>query len=182
LIEAACGEGSTEDFLPEFVESKVDSERVVAGHRPYGVVGEHLRRSNVARYRDDVAVCRTLEQVLAVRLLSDFSLTFGLICDQWRQAVSTYGPKVVIKEEFSSSGLGVRVCEVRPRPSPTWRNLIQRSICDSYRVAIQGAEELQAGEPLGKWLGKCLRRDGIVTVEPWMEIIVEVICMHIIYL
>lgn len=127
LIEAAGGDGSVGDFLPEFVESEADSERVVAGHRPYGVAGEHLRRSNVARYRDDVAVCRTLEEALG--------------------AVATFGPQVVIKEEFTSSGRGVRVCE--------------------------GPMQLQAGEPLEKWLGKCLRRDGVVTVEPWMEIIVE---------
>jgi hypothetical protein len=56
--------------------------------RPYGVPGPHLRRSNVAKYREEVVVCKSIEEIHA--------------------AVALRGPKVVIKSEFSSSGQGVR--------------------------------------------------------------------------
>ena len=50
--------------LPDF-QPAVPAGRAIAGHRPYGVPGEHLRRSLVARWREDVAVCRTSEEVRA---------------------------------------------------------------------------------------------------------------------
>ena len=53
----------------------------------------------------------------------------------------------VIKEEFSSSGLGVRVCN--------------------------SLSDLDSGKALERWLRGCLARDGVVTVEPWLEILVE---------
>lgn len=53
----------------------------------------------------------------------------------------------VIKEEFSSSGLGVRVC---------------RCLSD-----------LACGTALERWVQSCLSRDGMVTVEPWLDILVE---------
>ena len=112
--------------LPEF-HPVVPPGRPLAGHRPWGVAGEHLRRSNVARYRDDVAVCRSLDAV--------------------RQAVVTHGPKVVLKGEFSSAGLGVRVCD--------------------------GASCLEAGLPDERWASNALRRDGVLTVEPYLEILGE---------
>lgn len=62
--------------------------RPIAGVRPFGVAGEHMRRSNIAKYRDDVAVCVTMEQIEAAVLL--------------------HGPKVVIKSEYSSGGQGIR--------------------------------------------------------------------------
>ena len=62
----------------------------------------------------------------------------------YRRQVGRFGPKVVIKQELSSSGQGVRVCE--------------------------GLEALVAGAALEKWTGKCLRRDGVVTVEPWFDV------------
>ena len=54
----ASGAHGLPDFLPA-----VPAGRAIAGHRPYGVPGEHLRRSLVARWREDVAVCRTSEEV-----------------------------------------------------------------------------------------------------------------------
>ena len=54
--------------------------------RPWGVAGPHLARSNVARYRTDVSVCRSMAEVL--------------------EAVAVHGPRAVIKTEFSSSGCG----------------------------------------------------------------------------
>ena len=112
--------------LPAFVE-RVPRGRAVAGHRPYGVPGEHMRRSAVARYRSDVSVCRSMAEV--------------------RQAVAAHH-KAVLKAEFSSSGLGVRVCE--------------------------GAAALEPGAPLEKWVQDCLRQDGALTVEPWMDVLAEV--------
>ena len=104
------------------------SGRCIAGERPYGVVGEHLRRSSVARYREDVSVCRSLVAV--------------------REAVALRGrPKAVLKAEFSSSGLGVRVCE--------------------------GVEAIAGSSELERWAGNCLRRDGTVTVEPFYDILAE---------
>ena len=35
----------------------------VKGYRPWGFAGTHLRRSNVAKYRSDVAVCSSMDQV-----------------------------------------------------------------------------------------------------------------------
>jgi hypothetical protein len=57
------------DLLPLFREDPpvLDINRS-ANHRPFGVVGDHLRRSNVARYRQDCAVCRSHQEVVdAVR-------------------------------------------------------------------------------------------------------------------
>jgi hypothetical protein len=34
----------------------------------------------------------------------------------------------------------------------------------------EGLEPLVAGAALEKWTGKCLRRDGVVTVEPWFDV------------
>ena len=77
--------------LPAFLPS-VPCGRAIAGHRPYGVPGAHLRRSLVARCRDDVAVCRTGDEV--------------------RAAVARLGrPATVLKTEYSAAGFGVRVCD-----------------------------------------------------------------------
>ena len=77
--------------LPAFLPS-VPCGRAIAGHRPYGVPGAHLRRSLVARCRDDVAVCRTGDEVIA--------------------AVARLGrPATVLKTEYSAAGFGVRVCD-----------------------------------------------------------------------
>ena len=74
--------------LPAFLPS-VPCGRAIAGHRPYGVPGAHLRRSLVARCRDDVAVCRTGDEV--------------------RAAVARLGrPATVLKTEYSAAGFGVR--------------------------------------------------------------------------
>ena len=37
--------------------------------RPWGVPGEHLRRSAVARYRSDVSICHSMEEVRAALFL-----------------------------------------------------------------------------------------------------------------
>jgi hypothetical protein len=79
--------------LPRFqAKAPKGGKRAVAGHRPYGKAGPNLARSNVALYRDDVAVCRSEAEIDA--------------------AVARFSPegngKVVIKAEYSSSGQGVR--------------------------------------------------------------------------
>ena len=76
----AAGIHGLPDFLPA-----VPSGRAVAGHRPYGVAGDHLRRSRVARCRDDVAVCCSFEEV--------------------RAAAARLGrPAAVLKTEYSAAG------------------------------------------------------------------------------
>lgn len=118
FLESLRWHGFTD--LPEFREKVPKERKRTIGHRPFGTPGEHLRRSNVARFREDVAVCRSIEEVEA--------------------AVQRFGPRVVIKSEFSSSGQGVR-----------WR-----------------------WEPVTEsWARNRLRQDGAVTVEPWMDIVVE---------
>lgn len=76
--------------MPTFRENIIDSNNIPVGYEvlPFGVPGEHMRRSNIAQYRDDVAVCCTIEEV--------------------REAVERFGPKVVLKAEFSSGGQGLR--------------------------------------------------------------------------
>jgi hypothetical protein len=76
--------------FPEFRDNCVDDGSVPEGYEvlPFGVPGEHMRRSNIAKYRDDVAVCSTIEEV--------------------RAGVERFGPKVVLKAEFSSGGQGLR--------------------------------------------------------------------------
>jgi hypothetical protein len=51
--------------------------------RPWGVAGPHLRRSNVAKYRKDVSVCTSVEEINRAVVMHE---------------------KVVIKSEFSASG------------------------------------------------------------------------------
>ena len=77
--------------LPTFIEdieiitkSGIDIKAI----RPFGIAGDHMRRSNIAKYRDDVAVCKSLEEI--------------------NNAVELYGPKIVIKSEYSSGGQGIR--------------------------------------------------------------------------
>jgi hypothetical protein len=110
--------------LPEFCCSlsdlSADRTDQITGYRPFGVPGSHICRSNVARVRNDVAVCRTIIEI--------------------QLAVEKFGPKVVIKSEFSSSGQGVR-----------WR----------WDGATEG------------WANNRLKQDGVVTVEPFMDIITE---------
>jgi len=113
--------------LPHFCSSLSDlpaddarASAGITGHRPFGTPGPHIRRSNVAKVRGDVAVCSTIEEI--------------------QQAVDTLGPKVVIKSEFSSSGQGIR-----------WR----------WDAATEG------------WANNRLKQDGVVTVEPFMDIITE---------
>ena len=106
-----------------------------AVHRPFGVAGDHLRRSNIARYRADVAICRTLDEAL--------------------DAAERFGPRFVMKAEFSSSGLGVLVC-------------------DGGRAALEplsGADSCARGAR--RWVEKRLRQDGVLTLEPWLEILEE---------
>ena len=67
--------------LPIFIE-KVPSDRAVSGYRPFGTPGDHIRRSNIAKYRDDVAVCSDLNEI--------------------QDAILKFGPNVVLKSEFSS--------------------------------------------------------------------------------
>ncbi len=104
--------------LPEF-RQEPPGDRAVAGARPFGVPGEHLRRSRIATLRDDVALCRSMTDV--------------------REATLRMG-RVVLKSEFSSSGRGIR-----------W------------------GWDAQAE----RWAEKRLQQDGVVLVEPWLDIVVE---------
>lgn len=78
--------------LPLFVNSMEEAtsgQHEIAGLRRFGQPGDHMRRSNIAKYRDDVAVCTTLEEI--------------------DEAVLRLGrPKIVIKSEYSCGGQGVR--------------------------------------------------------------------------
>ena len=82
-----------------------------------------------ARYRQDVVVCRSIAEVEAA-------------------IAALAGADAVLKAEYSSSGLGVRVCRA------------------PQRLAQQ--------RPLSGWAANCIARDGRVTVEPWMDIALEV--------
>lgn len=66
--------------LPEF-RPTIPRARIIAGLRPFGVAGDHLRRSAVTALRDDVVVCRSLSEIP--------------------------DGDIVLKSEFSSSGRGV---------------------------------------------------------------------------
>eukprot|EP01052_Picozoa_sp_SAG31_P001783 SAG31_NODE_60_length_29419_cov_39.876398_7_plen_253_part_00 len=114
--------------LPNFCETS--PARKFQGVRPYGIPGPHLGRSNIVQYREDVRVCRTISDV--------------------REAVASCGPKVAIKTEFSSSGMGQR-------------------IYDQSRSSELDAD----GSSIVKWACKCLRLDGVLTVEPWLDILAE---------
>lgn len=105
----------------------------ITGHRPYGVVGPHLRRSLVGRYREHGVVCHSVEAVRAA------------VAEQPDE-------RAVLKAEFSSSGLGVRVCE----------------------GAQDGATPIAAeGSELARWAANCIARDGALLVEPWLDIVAE---------
>ena len=106
---------------------------MIAGHRPYGVVGPHLRRSLVGRYREHGVVCHSVEAVRAA------------VAEQPDE-------RAVLKAEFSSSGLGVRVCE----------------------GAQDGTNQIGAeGSELSRWAANCIARDGALLVEPWLDIVAE---------
>jgi hypothetical protein len=108
--------------LPEF-HKEVPVGRAIAGLRPFATPGDHMRRSHVCEFREDVAACRSLEEI--------------------RSAITRFGPRVVLKAEFSSSGLGQMVCD-------DWNDAAER------------------------WAIKRLRQDGVLTVEPWLDILSEV--------
>ena len=70
--------------------------------------------------------------------------------------MATHGPKVVLKAEYSSSGLGVRVCVGRPAAVPD-------ATAPSFK--LDEADE--------QWVRGCLQRDGVLTAEPWLEVLAE---------
>lgn len=105
----------------------------ITGHRPYGVVGPHLRRSLVGRYREHGVVCHSVEAVRAA------------VAEQPDE-------RAVLKAEFSSSGLGVRVCEGAQDGTTS--------------IAAEGSE-------LARWAANCIARDGALLVEPWLDIVAE---------
>jgi hypothetical protein len=153
--------------LPEF-EPQLSRERrdTVEGYRPYGVAGSHLRRSAVVRYRDDVTVCHTLDQVRAAVVLHGYHGGGG-----GGGGTGSNNGKVVLKSEFSSSGLGVRVYTLDttsstaspppPPPPPVAEQPTTPSI-------------LEDGSADERWVTNCLRRDGSLTVEPWYDMAAEV--------
>ncbi len=103
--------------VPEFTLELAD--RKVAGHRPFAVPGEHLRRSHVASLREDLAVCSSMDEV---------------------ERAARRWPDVVLKAEYSSSGQGHRW---------GWNETARR------------------------WAERRLREDGLVLVEPVLDIEVE---------
>ena len=123
---AQLGEAGLVD-LPTF--QLEETPTIALASRPFGVIGDHLRRSNVAKYREDVALCRSL--------------------DEARDAAERFGPRFVMKAEYSSSGLGVLVC-------------------DGGAAALRNPSV-----PAARWVANRLRQDGVFTLEPWLDIIVE---------
>lgn len=121
---------------------------------PYGVAGPHLRRSVVAAYRRDVAVCRTREEAVAA--------VAALARGGAGARPAAGAARAVLKAEFSCAGLGVRVIELGQAPA---------SAPDAARAAAEAA--LAPRSPLGGWVSNLLRRDGAVTVEPWLDIAAE---------
>lgn len=196
FVSALAAAGVDTSRLPAFSTS-VPHDRQIAGHRPFGIAGSHLGRSNVARYRSDVRVCRTLEEVVAAAA----SFCCGESCSsstssnvgadgsgdgggegQGRQHTCPQQlRRAVLKAEFSTSGQGVRVVSLgadRAVAAPS-------SSLDSGGPAV-GAHSCGQGEGEGdsslvgalcaadaQWATNCLRRDGVLTVEPWLD---EIIC------
>ena len=137
------------------------------------MLGPHLRRSNVARYNRNIAVCRTLAEVLAAceRQQSAAAVAAAASARQ-RPAV------VVIKEEFSSAGLGVRLVTTVPLLSADEATAAAAEAAHATADPSSGAHEplpalLAKGTATERWVEKCLRRDGVVTVEPWLPIAAE---------
>ena len=109
-LEAA---GVAQDTLPSFgdVASSVggrlalpeDILRTVLGYlvdAPWAVADERLRRSHVTRYRDDVVVCASLDDVAAAARANDEG--------------------TILKAEYSSSGLGARGLFLESSRSRMW--------------------------------------------------------------
>jgi len=127
--------------------------------------------------------------------------------------VLKFGPKVVLKAEFSSSGLGVMVLNCEANTGGEGLDAIDTAggpnagAGDTAGGANAGAgdtgegphasagntreEGVGAGDAgrgktansdgqlcpnsqIGRWAANCLRRDGVLTVEPYVEIIAEV--------
>ena len=94
-LEAA---GVARETLPSFGDASLgqlalpdDVLRTVLGYlvdAPWAVADERLRRSNVTRYRNDVVVCASLDDVAAAARANDEG--------------------TILKAEYSSSGLGAR--------------------------------------------------------------------------
>lgn len=119
-------------------------------------------------------MCRTLAEVLAAceRQQSAAAVAAAASARQ-RPAV------VVIKEEFSSAGLGVRLVTTVPLLSAD-EGTVAAAAEAAHATAdpSSGAHEplpalLAKGTATERWVEKCLRRDGVVTVEPWLPIAAE---------
>jgi hypothetical protein len=135
--------------LAEF-HTAVPQGRAVTGHRPWGVVGPHLRRSTVTRYRTDVTVCHSLAEAQKAMMMPTPSIGAGDAKNSSSSSSSSHSShtkKFVLKAEYSSSGLGVRVCQGGEAP-----------------LAQGSADE--------RWASGVLRRDGTLTVEPFFDDIV----------
>lgn len=170
--------------LPEF-EPQLSRERreTIEGYRPYGVAGSHLRRSAVARYRDDVTVCHTLDDVRAAIALHG-GLHGGGVRGRRRgggRGKMIGNGKVVLKSEFSSSGLGVRVYAVDAAAAPARAPAARHPAAAAAEegVARQPTTPpppitLEDGSADERWVTNCLRRDGSLTVEPWYNLAAEV--------
>lgn len=125
--------------LPHFQEKAPKGKRSVAGRRPYGTAGPHLARSNVAKYRSDVAVCRSESEIDA--------------------AVERFGPVVVIKAEFSSSGQGVRWRW--DEATRAWaRNRIRQEGCVTVEPWMEIVNEFS-----GEFLNGCWNGVSVVNVQ-----------------
>jgi hypothetical protein len=100
-LEAA---GVARDTLPSFGDASLgqlalpdDVLRTVLGYlvdAPWAVADERLRRSHVTRYRNDVVVCASLDEVAAAARAN------------WPNIGDAEG--TILKAEYSSSGLGAR--------------------------------------------------------------------------
>ena len=135
-------------FLPE-----IPKGRQVAGHRPFGLAGEHIRRSNVVKLRQvpplrpcgepvpEPSKPAVVEDEPTSRIPPNADVTICRSLEDIDAAVAHFGPRIVIKAEFSAAGQGCRF---------QWDKTTRR------------------------WAANRLRQDGCVTVEQFMDIELEV--------
>lgn len=101
LLARLKAAGVAKDTLPSFGDVSLgrlalpeDILRTVLGYlvdAPWAVADERLRRSRVTRYRDDVVVCASLDDVVTAA-----------------HANASWQDSTILKAEYSSSGLGAR--------------------------------------------------------------------------
>ena len=196
FVSALAAAGVDTSRLPAFSTS-VPHDRQIAGHRPFGIAGSHLGRSNVARYRSDVRVCRTLEEVVAAAA----SFCCGESCSSSTSSNvgadgsgdgggGGAGKTAHLSSTVASRGAQGRILDLWTGCTcgESWRrpgSSSSKQLTRLGRPGCRGAQLVRArargGSSLvgalcaadAQWATNCLRRDGVLTVEPWLD---EIIC------